>query len=312
MAREYRKNPTPEAVPEAKDDDITDRFDVSDLDKPVAAAKKPRSRKKATAPKVEEIEDLTEHLVEDVDAGKEPSVPANDNEPYEEISITEDVVAEKKPSVKRAKRQSFTKEELAKVVAASVETTPEAPESSQKEEAWFKQGEDESYVKSLAEKQRTEDARKEADVRRSIAESYDTKKTDTIIDTDEELEAATKHAEIMLANGELNPEVFNAKDYRFQLMERARLDRELETAGWWQARKLRAELKETQKNLADYEQQLASVSSERAGARDTARKVAPDYEEVEVREGMPLPKPAMKPGSGTSKKPGFFARLFGR
>jgi hypothetical protein len=310
MAREHRKNPNTEAIPEAQHEDVTDRFDVSDLH-PAPAEKKPRTRKKA-AVKVEVIEDLTEHVVEDTDPAKESGAPANDNEPYEEISITDEAVEEAKPKAKRAKRQSFTKEELAKVVAASVETKTETPELSQKEEAWFKQGEDESYVKSLAEKQRTEDARKEADVRRSIAESYDAKKTDTIIDTDEELEAATKQAEIMLANGELNPEVFNAKDYRFQLMERARLDRELETAGWWEARKLRAELKDTQKNLADYEQQLSSVGSERAAARDTARKAAPDYEEVEIHGGRPLPKPAMKPGSGTSKKPGFFARLFGR
>lgn len=259
----------------------------------------------------DDIEDLTDYVTEDADPandnGKaEPVAPAPRRKRAPRIEISSAKLAQNLEKEK-AEAEEGKKRRLAEM-GARVDQALETEE----EESWFKQGEDASHVAALAERQRAEDERGMKDVRRSIAEAHDAKKTETIIETDEELEAATRRAETMLANGELNPEVFNAKDYRYQLMEKARLDRELETAGWWQARKLRAELKETLKNLDDYEQQLASVSSERAIARDAARKASPDYEEVEIREGRPLPKPAMKPGSGTFKKPGFFARFFGR
>ncbi len=176
------------------------------------------------------------------------------------------------------------------------------------ENTWFAQGEDPSYVQSLAEKQQAEDAKKTADVRRHIAESYDAERSETILDTDQEVDAVAMQAEAMIASGELSPQAFNANDYRYLLLEKARLDRELETAGWWQARKLRAELKDTQKNLADYEQQVHSVIRERATA-EPAQAGTP-------KEATWQPPRIAKEGSGTSiyanKKPGFFARLFRR
>lgn len=264
----------------------------------------------------EDIEDLRHLVTEDTDPindngavpPTEPApTPRRKRAPRIEISSADlsKKLEEEKKAAAEAKQRRMA--EMAKRVDQAMET-----KETEEEESWFKQGEDSSHVASLAERQREEDARGVEDVRRSIAEAYDTKKSETIIETDEELDAATKQAETMLANGELNPEVFNVKDYRYQLMEKARLDRELETAGWWQARKLRAELKETLKNLEDYEQQLASVASERASAKDAARKTAPDYEEIEVSGYRPPSGPTMKPGSGTYKKPGFFARLFKR
>ncbi len=264
--------------------------------------------------------DLKEMAVEEV---------ANDNETNAEMTITpaEEMAA---PRRKRARRVEISADELAKRVSdeavakaaakekrvAEMAARVDAAMKTEAEEAWFKQGEDTSHIAALAEKQQAEDSQKEADVRRHIAESYDDKKTETIIDTDEEIEAAAKQAEAMIASGELNRELFNANDYRYLLIEKVNTDRKLETAGWWQARKLRAELREYQRQIADYEQQIMSVHGERYQERDDARK--PPVKAWSA--ARPLPPGSgttlnreLKPGSGTTvHKPGFFARLFGR
>lgn len=272
--------------------------------------------------KDEDIEDLTDLAVLD-EAPKESSAN-DDDEPYAEMTITRDETPTEVPVAprrKRAKRIEMSAQALADKLAADTAKEKEqrlaemsaridkaleeedAKEAKEKEESWFKQGEDESYVKKLAEKQQIEDTQKAADVRRHIAETYDRKESETILATGDEVEATAKQAEAMLASGELSAEVFNVKDYRYLLIEKARLERELETAGWWQARKLRSELKETDKNLADYEQQITSVHSERATLRAAATKPA---------EGPWRGTRILPPGTGTTKKTSFFARLFGR
>ncbi len=269
--------------------------------------------------KDEDVEDLTDFAV--LEEAKKPSA---DEEPYAEFSITQDEAPAEAPAAprrKRARRIELSAQALADKLAADTAKAKEqriasmsarvdaameaedAKEAQEKEESWFKQGEDESYVKKLAEKQQMEDTQKAADVRRHIAETYDSGASETILATGDEVEATAKQAEAMLASGELSAEVFNVKDYRYLLIEKARLERELETAGWWQARKLRAELKETDANLADYEQQISSVHSERAAERAAASKPA---------EGPWRGTRILPPGTGTSKKPGFFARLFRR
>ena len=184
----------------------------------------------------------------------------------------------------------------------------EKPKFSESEEAWFKQGEDEGHVAAQAAMQHEEEGRKIADVRRQIAETYDATRRETVLDTDEDVDAAAKQAEAMVASGRLNGEMFNAKDYRYLLVQQARIDKELETAGWWAARKLRSEMKEIRKELDGYESQIRHAMSERApsGAL-TAR------EKEEIRYKGPAEKPALPQGSGTTiHKPGFFSRLFGR
>lgn len=184
----------------------------------------------------------------------------------------------------------------------------ERPKFTEGEQAWFKQGEDEKHVSALAAKQHEEEGRKIEDVRRQISESYDKKTHETILDTDQEVEAAAKQAEAMVASGRLNSEMFNAKDYRYLLVQQARIDRELETAGWWAARKLRAEMKEVRKELDGYETQIQHVMSERAPSGElTAR------EKEDIRYKGPMAKPALPQGSGTTiHKKGFFSRLFGK
>lgn len=196
----------------------------------------------------------------------------------------------------------------------TVEGGPAKP-FTETEEAWFKQGEDEKHVAAQAAKQHEEEGAKIEDVRRQIAETYDAKEHATILDTDAEIDAAVKQAEAMVAGNEINPQLFNANDYRYLLVEQARIDKELEHAGWWKARKLHAELRETRKQLGDYEQQIQSVLRERHEARDEARKL-PSFpaRKVQAREGSGTT--LHKEGGGTSiyqdKKPGLFARLFGK
>ena len=182
------------------------------------------------------------------------------------------------------------------------------PKFTEGEQAWFKQGEDEKHVSALAAKQHEEEGRKIEDVRRQISESYDKKTRETILDTDQEVEAAAKQAEAMVASGRLNSEMFNAKDYRYLLVQQARIDNELETAGWWAARKLRSEMKEIRKELDGYESQIRLAMSERAPSGElTAR------EKEDIRYKGPMAKPALPKGSGTTvHKPGFFSRLFGK
>lgn len=196
------------------------------------------------------------------------------------------------------------------VVAKSQETAE--PAFTEKEDAWFKQGEDEAHLKAAAERQEIED------IRMGLAadpEKYDAGRTDVIIDTQEEIDATVKRVEGMLKSGELNMDMFDVRDYEYLLTQQARLDRELETSGWWAARKLRSELKDIQKSLADYESQVESVERERADARDEARGV-PSIPARKVQARMGSGTTLHKEGSGTSvhqdKKPGLFARLFGK
>jgi len=176
------------------------------------------------------------------------------------------------------------------------------------EQEWFKKGDDKSYIKEAAEKQEMEDLRK------GIA-TYDERAKETILDTQGEIDATVRQAEEMLKKDELHPDVFDIRDYEYLLTEQARLDRELETAGWWAARKLRGELKDVRKDLEDYENQIQSVMRERADARDAARGIPSiPARKVQAREGSGTT--VHKEGGGTSihmaKKPGFFSRLFGR
>lgn len=178
----------------------------------------------------------------------------------------------------------------------------------EKEEAWFKKGEDPEHVKALAERQHEEEGRKIEDVRRQISESYDKGSGETILDTDREVEAAAKQAEAMVASGRLNAEMFNAKDYRYLLVQQARIDNELESAGWWAARKLRSEMKEIRKELDGYESQIQGAMSERAPSGELTAK-----EKEDIRYKGPMAKPALPQGSGTTvHKKGFFSRLFGK
>lgn len=188
----------------------------------------------------------------------------------------------------------------------TVEGAPKA--FTEKEEAWFKQGEDEKHVAAQAAKQHEEEGHKIEDVRRRIAETYDDTKRETVLDSDEDVDAAAKQAEAMVASGRLNAEMFNAKDYRYLLLQQARIDKELETAGWWAARKLRSEMKEVRKELEGYESQIRHVMSERAPSGALTAK-----EKEDIRYKGPAGKPALPQGSGTTvHKQGFFSRLFGR
>ncbi len=235
---------------------------------------------------------------------------------------TEQPDLEKKPRRKRTRRTEIPVAPLAEMVdhakteakkrriAEMAERVDKALEAEQEEE-WFKQGEKASSSTALSERQQEEDARRADAIRRSLEGEGAERKTETIIETDQELEAVAREAETMLSNGELNPEVFNAKDYRYQLLEKARLDRELESAGWWQARKLRAELRETLKNLDDYEQQIMRVHAERSDERERAGM--PERASWRPPTGLPQGSGTTlhKEGGGTTvHKAGFFARFF--
>jgi len=152
------------------------------------------------------------------------------------------------------------------------------------EEAWFKKGEEEEME--------------------AIRAGIDAYGNAPLIETPAEIDANVRQAEAMIAAGDLNPEIFNTKDYRYLLSEKARIDADLEVAGWWKARSLRAELRDVTKELSDYEHQVQSVMRERAQARDQARK-PPE---------KPWSRPVVaKEGSGTTvHKKGFFSRLFGK
>ncbi|WKZ29002.1 MAG: hypothetical protein QY323_05775 [Patescibacteria group bacterium] len=313
-----------------------DLSDTQPVEMPVTPAKKTRRKASSKSPVTSETRKEVSGEIELTDADlKEMTVdePMNDNEPYAELTITPaaEAVPAAAPRKKRARRVEMSSETLAKKASADdaaakaaakekrmadMGTRVDAAMETEEEEAWFKKGEDASHVAALAESQQAEDALKMGEVRKQIAASYDSKKTDTVIDTDEEVEAAAAQAEEMLARNELNSEVFNAKDYRYLLIEKARLDRELESAGWWQARKLRAELRETQKSLADYEQQIMRVYAERRDDREQAAKPpqAPWQHASRLPEGSGTSiHKDLKEGSGTTiHKPGFFARLFGK
>jgi hypothetical protein len=184
----------------------------------------------------------------------------------------------------------------------------EAMGLSEDESTWFKKGEDAAHVKAVAEQQQIEGLRKD------IA-SYDEGKKEVIIDTPEEIDAAVKRAESMIKSDELHMDLFDIRAYEFLLTEQARIDRELESSGWWDARGLRSELKDVRKDLRDYEEQMESVERERADARRKARGL-PSFpaRKVQAREGSGTT--VHKEGSGTSvhtdRKPGIFARLFGK
>jgi len=165
------------------------------------------------------------------------------------------------------------------------------PAFTDQEEAWFKKGEEEEM--------------------QAIRAGIEAHGNAPLIETPAEIDANVRQAEAMIAAGELNPEMFNAKDYRYLLNEKARIDADLEVAGWWKARSLRAELREITKDLAGYEEQVQRVVSGRRPSGDlTAR------EKEDIRYKGPAQKPVLPEGSGTSiymnKKPGFFSRLFGR
>ena len=308
MGRERRNTPlpeylpsVPEAKPQKKEFDLGDQESLSVEAPTVPKHRTARGRRRPP----------TEKLVSTELARSESGEVEAKIEDLTHLAISEDEPKVEVRPQKRAKRKTIkpmalptpesadagpkiSEDEIAKAVEAHPEYRP-IPAFKETEEAWFKQGEDESYVKNLAEKQQIADRQKESEVRASLKETYDQGAHDTIIDTDEEVEAAAKQAEAMVASGELDPKLFKTTDYRYLLIEKARIDRELETAGWWQARKLRAELKYTQKELGDYEEQLNGAGSERVGRRD------PDA--MTVKE-----KAAVK----AEKKPGFFARLFGK
>lgn len=287
MARAHHEAPKAE-----KPKDISHQFDFSDAE---SEAKDSAPKKRArTAPPVP---------VEALRPRKRATKKDETLEALEMVRQTSEESAWDKKfndaKVKAKKEDSL--DDTKNLGQARVEA---APKFEEKEEAWFKQGEDPEHIKAMASKQHEEEGQKIDDVRRQIAETYDDKNRETILDTDEELDAAAKQAQAMIDAGDLDPETFNAKDYRYLLLEQARLDKELEHAGWWKARKLHAEMRETRRQLDGYEGQIQSVMRERARARDEASK--------------PPQKPWSPPllpreGSGTTvHKPSLFSRLFGK
>ena len=100
----------------------------------------------------------------------------------------------------------------------------------------------------------------------------------------------------MIASGRLNKELFNVDMYRGLLEKKARIDADLEVAGWWKARQLRKELKEVTSDVSNFEEQIQHVVSERtpSGAL-TAR------EKEDIRYKGPMEKPAPKPGVGPKR-----------
>ncbi len=158
---------------------------------------------------------------------------------------------------------------------------PLAPSGfTEKEEAWFKQGEE-------------DDAKRMAEARATIERGG---KAESLVETPDEVDANVRQAEAMIAKGELNPKMFDVNDFRYLLIEKTRLDRELEHAGWWAARKLRAELRETQKSLSDYEKQIGNVHRERHDERQDAAYAA------------------LKPGQkkAADRKSSLWSRILGR
>ncbi len=329
--------------------DTTDTEDVAAL--PIEAPKvpenqAPRGRRKtvkgpygATRPPTEpartksgEINAKPNEVIEDLtDLAIEEEPPKNievNEEDFPEITVVEEP---EPPRKKRAKRITLTAQQAAELkqqagdsgMAARVdqamqredaaeeaerhpEYRPEEPKPyTVQEEAWFKRGENDAQIQAQADRQEMED------VRRQIA-SYEPAKKETVIDTQEEIDAAVGQAETMLKSDELHPDLFNVRDYEFLLTQQARIDRELEHAGWWKARGLRSELRETRRQLEDYEQQIQSVIGERASGRADGALTGAEKEQIKQPSRRET-KPAAKPGSGTTlNKPGFFARLFGK
>lgn len=159
--------------------------------------------------------------------------------------------------------------EMEKVIDDLVaEHQPASASFSREEEAWFKKGEDEE--------------REMDQVRAEIQAAGG--QPESLIETPHEIDANVRQAEQMVMSGELNGQLFNVNDYRYLLTRKAQIDRELEEAGWWAARKLRSELKETQKSLADYEQQIQSVHNERAAGRDKTRTAAMTPEQRKAQD----------------------------
>ena len=155
-----------------------------------------------------------------------------------------------------------------------------------RDEAWFKAGK-EADVQALAAT-RAELGRGGAPIPRVVVESPG------------DIEANISQAAAMGHRGDLDPRDFSLADYGYLMKERVRLDAELEHAGWWQARKLRRELRQVMKGgyggasgsqgLEDYEKQIRDVQMNDGALRRDAAE----------REAEP-------------KKPSFWERLrFGR
>lgn len=133
----------------------------------------------------------------------------------------------------------------------------------EQEENWFKQGEELDQQIAAAREE----------IEQTGIEN------EPIIETPAEIDATVRQAEAMLGSGDLQPQAFDLNDYRYLLTEKARLDADLEIAGWLKARKLRSELKEVMGNLRTYEDQIQTVLRERATAREKAAWTAKSPEQ---------------------------------
>ena len=203
-------------------------------------------------------------------AYKEAHPVLTDNEGYRKLGMKAQAEeALSKGYEARRKRE-------AKEAAAKEKVGPDG--FTEKEAAWFKGGEE-------------EEASQMAEARATIERGG---KGELVVEDAGDIAANVQEAAALFKQGDLSPRDFSVQDYEYLLKERVRIDKELEHAGWWQARKLRKELAQVQKGgyngapngLEDYEAQIMAAKQGNA----TARQV--EKEQAAKASGAPPKKPS--------------------
>lgn len=141
-----------------------------------------------------------------------------------------------------------------------------------RDEAWFKAGE-EADAQAIA-------------ATRAELERGGSPAPRAVLESPKDIAAEVKKAETLLRQGDLDPRTFSLADYAYLLKERVRIDAELEHASWWQARKLRKELRQAltggyggasgSQGLDDYAKQVSDAQlGNGALRRNEAERAAP-------------------------------------
>lgn len=199
-------------------------------------------------------------------AYKEAHPTLSDNEGYRRLGM--------KQQAEEALSKGYEARKKREAKEAAAKEKVGASGFTEKEEAWFKAGED-------------EEARQMAEARATIERGG---KGELMVENPDDVEANVKAAADLMKKGDLSPRDFSVEDYAYLLKERVRIDKELESAGWWKARGLRKELAQVLKGgyngapngLEGYEKQvmdakLGSGAMKRAEAEKAAPAKKPSF-----------------------------------
>ncbi|HTK59753.1 MAG TPA: hypothetical protein VL283_00965 [Candidatus Baltobacteraceae bacterium] len=200
-----------------------------------------------------------------------------DNEGYRKLGM--------KQQAEEALSKGYEARKKREAKEAAAKETVNARGFTDKEEAWFKKGEE-------------DEARQMAEARATIERGG---KGELMVENPEDYAANLADAAALVKKGELSSRDFSLADYEYLLKERIRIDQELEHAGWWKARQLRKDLAKIQKGgyggasgsqgLDDYEKEIMAVKTGAGAARlDAAEKNAPAKKKPSFWERLRMDK----------------------